>query len=119
MRMMILGVGALLMAGTAIPASAHDVNGENSYSVIRQHVRECRQHERFHHQLHDAHDQAHQDGSADNGADHADTHDALLDEHDQYHEDNGDPQNCQYWYSQYNNSRGYGYRDRHYRRHNW
>ena len=147
MKKLLLGFGALLLTSVAVPAFAHDDRpgvdpndpnrsgynngynndngyganqyGSNSYAVIAQHVRECRQHERVHQQLADAHDQAHQDGAADNGDDHTDTHDELADAHDQYHDNHGEPQNCNYWYSQYNNNAGSGYGYRHRRHHGW
>ena len=128
MKKLLLGVGALLMASAAVPASAHDWNGYSGYrygygggyyDVVRQHVRACRQHERFHERLNEEHDQLHDDG-VDNGWDHSDAHDALDDAHDRYHDTHGGAQNCGYWNQQYynmiqgsryrgGNDRGYGW----------
>jgi Arc/MetJ-type ribon-helix-helix transcriptional regulator len=132
MTKLLMGVGALLMVSAAVPANAHDWNGydngygyngygngygyNSDYDVIRQHVRACRQHERFHQALAEVHDQMHDQGFDSNG-EHRDVHEALDSAHDAYHETHGDPQDCGYWYSQYDRwNSGYGYRNRYHSR---
>jgi hypothetical protein len=141
MRNLFLGAGAMLLASTAVPAFAHEVNnngynsnynngynnngynnngynnngynnngdsgyGDSNPDVIRQHVSECRQHQQFHQQLQNAHDQQHTEGY-DNSQDHQDAHQALNEAHDQYHAENPGGHDCNYWYSQYNNLQNY------------
>ena len=102
MKKVLLAAGALLLATTAVPASAHDWRYDNGYGYgygnsynggtydyynrARQHLRECRAHRYVHQDLHDLHDQAHDNGF-DDGQDHGDTHDALNAAHEQWHRD--------------------------------
>src|SRR5882724_11844720 len=68
MRKLLLGIGALCMAGAAAPAFAQGWGGYSGYNYgrnygggfgyggdyadnVREHVRACRQHERFHERL--------------------------------------------------------------------
>ncbi|MBL6938313.1 MAG: hypothetical protein ISS15_06915 [Alphaproteobacteria bacterium] len=113
----LMGAGALLLTTAAVPAAAHDWDGYGYgrydsgggyyYNVVRQHVQECRQHERFHEQLDALHGDAHDEGF-DGRDEHDDLHDALDQAHGDYHADHPGLRNCGYWYSQYNNmTRGY------------
>jgi hypothetical protein len=135
MKKLLLGVGALLMASAAVPASAQGWNGYsgdgNSYGnnygdsygggysdIVRQHVRACRKHERFHERLAEEHDQFHDQGYY-GGDNHADEHDELADEHDAYHDRHGGARNCSYWYAQYYNLQRYRTYDRYDRGYRW
>jgi hypothetical protein len=140
---------ALLLASAAVPASAHDWNDDNGgygyngygyngygynngsgdngyyqqnyYDVVRQHVRACREHERFHQRLAEIHNQLHDEGF-DSYSEHQDVHDALDAAHDAYHETHGEPRDCGYWYSQYSNwNRGTSWGHRYYQpyRNSW
>jgi hypothetical protein len=107
MNRFLIGFGALLLASTALPALAQYTNGNgyggyggyrggNDLNVVRQHVKDCQQHQRLHQELAGAHAQEHAEGLA-NGADHHDAHDELADVHDQYHDEHGSADNCGYW----------------------
>lgn len=106
MRKFLLSVGALFMIGAAVPASAQDWGGYSGYGygyadTVRQHVRACRQHERFHERLGEEHAQEHEGGFYGRD-DHTDAHDALDDAHDEYHDERGGmAENCGYWNRQY------------------
>lgn len=103
-----LGIGALCTVGVVVPASAQSWGGYSGYGrgygytdTVRQHVRACRQHERFHDRLAEEHAQEHDDGYYGRD-DHADAHDALDDAHDDYHDERGGmAENCGYWNRQY------------------
>ncbi len=120
MNKFIIGFGALLLASAAVPALAQYSNrdasgysgGFRSYdlNVVRQHVRDCRQHEQFHQELADAHDQQHAEGVA-NGQDHHDAHDELQSAHDQYHDEHGGTENCEYWNNRLTELQNRGYND--------
>lgn len=124
MRKLLLGFGALCMASA--PALAQGWGGYypgygNSYGyggyadTVRQHVRACRQHERFHERLAEEHAQEHDEGFYGRD-DHADAHDALDDAHDEYHDEHGGmAENCGYWNRQYYRMlNGYSYPRRDY-----
>jgi hypothetical protein len=110
MRKLLLGFGALCLATVAAPAWAQGWGGYYGYrdygyggnfaDAVRQHVRACRQHERFHERLAQEHAIEHDQGFGD-GDDHADAHDALNEAHDAYHDDHPDLANCGYWNSRY------------------
>ena len=107
MRKILLGLGAVCMASVAVPAFAQGWGGYYGYGyggyadTIRQHVRACREHERFHERLAQEHAQEHYEGF-DDGDDHADAHDALDEAHDAYHDERGGmADNCGYWNRQY------------------
>ena len=105
----IIGFGVLLLASAAVPATAQYSNrndygytrgyGSNDLNVVRQHVRDCRQHEQLHEDIAGVHAQEHAEGLP-NGEAHHDAHDQLNDAHDQYHEERGNVENCGYWNSQ-------------------
>ena len=113
MRKLLIGLGALCMASVAVPAFAQGWGGYSGYNygrgygyggyadTVRQHVRACRQHERFHERLAEEHAQEHDEGFYGRG-DHADAHDALDEAHDEYHDERGGmTDNCGYWNRQY------------------
>jgi hypothetical protein len=107
MKNLLLASAAILMFAAAVPASAHETDryGNPTYHSDRSndrymrsyharvaYRREQRQHERLHAQLNNEHAQTHAEGV--NGADHADTHDALDATHAQWHRDHpGVPDN--------------------------
>ena len=125
MRKILLGLGALCMASVAAPAFAQGWGGYSGYGgygygggyadTVRQHVRACRQHERFHERLAEEHATEHDEGFGGHD-DHADAHDALDDAHDEYHAQRGGAvENCGYWNRRYyrmlegsSSPRGYG-----------
>jgi hypothetical protein len=110
MRKFLLGIGALCLAGAAVPAFAQGWGGYSGYGygrgygyadTVRQHVRACRQHERFHERLAEEHAREHDEGF-DYRGEHADDHDALDAAHDEYHDERGGmAENCGYWNRQY------------------
>ena len=111
-----IGFGALLLASASVPALGQYSNG-NGYSggygssdlnVVRQHVRDCRQHEQLHQELAGAHAQEHAEGLA-SGPDHHDAHDDLNAAHDQYHDEHGSADNCGYWNSRLTDLQNPGY----------
>ena len=127
MKKLLLGFGALCLAGMAAPAFAQGWGGYSGYGgygygggytdTVRQHVRACRQHERFHERLAEEHADEHDEGFYGRD-DHSDAHDALDDAHDEYHDERGGMvENCGYWNRQYyrmlngygDRWRGYGY----------
>ena len=127
MKKLLLGIGVLCMASVAVPAFAQGWGGYSGYgygrsygyggyaSEVRQHVRACRQHERFHERLGEEHAGEHDEGFYGRG-DHGDAHELLDDAHGEYHDERGGmADNCRYWNRQYHRmlespSYGRGYR---------
>jgi len=97
MKKLFLGVGAILLASTAVPAMARDYydNGNGYYDNGGYN-----------------NGYGYDNGYGYNGYNGYDDRYGYNDCRRQYY--NGG-QNCNYWNSQYDNRRGYGYRHRHYR----
>ena len=127
MKRVLLAAGALLLAMTAVPASAQEwgrYDGYNRYdngngyygngyggeygrsdAYYSRGLRECRRHRALHHELRELHHESDEDGYYDR-EDHRDTHDSLRDFHNQWHRNH--PQDCSYWQNGVNRwSRGY------------
>jgi len=132
MKKLLLGVGALLMASAAVPASAHDWNGDSGYSngyengyrynsgsgyvdAVRAHVRACRLQERFHERFGQRSDRYDNQGFGAYGG--YNTY-GRGEDRDGYHGNRGGVQNCGYWYAQFNNLQRYRDHDR-YDRYSW
>jgi len=128
MRNLLLGLGALCLAGVATPALAQGWVGYGyggygyggGYAdTVRQHARACTRHERFHERMAQEHTNEHDEGF-DDGDDHDDAHDALDDAHDAYHDDHPGLGNCGYWNRQYYRMlNGDGYSRRNYATPSW
>ena len=95
MMKMLLASAALILASSALPAAAHETDRYGNtishsrymrdYHARIAYRRQLREHARLHQDLNNEHAQAHAEGV--NGADHADTHDALSATHEQFHRD--------------------------------
>lgn len=132
MKKLLLGVGALLLAGTAIPASANEWDGGSNYGggynnsyrfnsdsryvdIVRLHVRACRQADRYRERFAQRNDGYYNQGYGNFGGYNTYGRDG---DYGSYHYNRGGAQNCGYWYAQFNNLKRYRDHDR-YDRYSW
>lgn len=123
----IIGTAAVVLAAACQPALAHDwddgddYNGTNGYygyddygygnygygghdNIAAEHVRLCREHERFHDTLNAIHEQQEEQGFY--GRDRYDADRALNEAEEEFHEQHPGAGNCGYWYRRYYGSYG-------------